>query len=352
MTAHQRILATLNHLPTDRPPVDIWLTPEVLAALQEHTGIPDELELYQKLGLDKIVWIFPGYKQEKYDPNDSLGMDPWGVPTLKVKSGAATYQEYGKGPLSEMEEVEELDDFPLWPDPASFNLKAAKALAVRARSFDFGTIGPWVSHFEIYCHMRGMENALMDLVAEPDFVEAALDRIESIQTEMMQRFFRETGGLLDMVFISDDLGTQESQLMSVPDFERHLKPRIARMCRLAHGHGKKVLFHTDGSSRAFVPHLIEAGVDVLNPVQHVCPGMDRAALKADFGDKVLFHGGVENQRVLPYGTAEEVRAETRECLRTLGKDGGYIVCSCHNIQAGTPVENVLAMIETVQSWTP
>lgn len=348
MTPRERILAILNRQPVDRTPIDVWLTPEILLALQTHTGVNDELALYQHLGIDKLVWIFPGYRQEKFDPNDSQGTDPWGVPTFKVKSGAAVYQEYGEGPLADMEEIDELDHYPLWPDPAEFNLHAARELAERAREFQFATLGPWVSHFEIYCHMRGMENALMDLIAEPEFVEAALDRIESIQTDLMTRVFTEMGDLVDVVFISDDLGTQQSQLMSVTDFERHLKPRIARWCCLAHRHGKKVLFHTDGSSRNFVPHLIEAGVDILNPIQHLCPGMDRAALKRDFGDQVVFHGGVENQQVLPHGSVEDVRTETRTCLETLGVDGGYILCSCHNIQAGTPVENILAMIGEVK----
>src|SRR5690606_36011165 len=158
---------------------------------------------------------------------------------------------------------------------AKFNYAAAKAQAERARTFDFATIGPWVSFFEIYCHMRGMENAFMDVASEPEFLEAGLDRIEAIQTEMLERYFDEMGDLLDIVFISDDLGTQESQLISVPAWQTHLQPRMKRWCDLIHRHGKKVLFHTDGSSRAFIPHLIDGGIDILNPIQHVCPGMER-----------------------------------------------------------------------------
>lgn len=350
MTPRERILATLNRQPTDRPPVDVWLTPEILSDLKSHTGVQDELALYHHLGLDKIVWVSPEYPQENPDPNISRKTDAWGVPTFNVKSGAAVYLEYGEGPLAEMEEIEELADYPLWPDPAKFDLSAAREQAQRARDYDFATIGPWVSHFEVYCHLRGMENALMDLVAEPDFVEAALDRIESIQTELLRRVFTELGDLTDLIFISDDLGSQQSQLMSLRDFERHLKPRIARWCALAHQYGKKVLFHTDGASRNYVPHLIEAGVDVLNPIQHICPGMDRAALKRDFGDRIIFHGGVENQQILPYGSVEDVRAETRTCLNTLGDGGGYIVSSCHNIQAGTPIKNVLAMFDEAKTF--
>jgi uroporphyrinogen decarboxylase len=198
--------------------------------------------------------------------------------------------------------------------------------------------------------MRGMENALMDVIAEPEFLNATLDRIDSIQGEMLDRFLGELGDLIDIVFISDDMGTQESQLISIPAWSEHLKPRLARWCELIHSHGKKVLFHTDGACREFVPHLIECGVDILNPIQHICPGMDRASLNRDFGKDVIFHGGVENQHILPHGSPEDVRSEVITCLETLGAGGGYIPCSCHNIQAGTPPENVIAMIETVRRW--
>jgi uroporphyrinogen decarboxylase len=350
MKPHERILATLERKPVDRVPVDVWLTPEVLASLRQHTGEQDELALYGKLGVDKIVWIFPGYRAEKFDPNESEGRDPWGVPTRRVQSGLATYQEYGEGPLAAYDDPAQLDGYEFWPDPDGFNYAAAKALAQRARAHGFATIGPWISHFEIYCHMRGMENALMDVVAEPEFLNAALDRIDAIQTAMLERLLGELGDLIDIVFISDDMGTQESQLISTPAYVEHFKPRLKRWCDLIHARGKKVLFHTDGAARDFIPHLIGCGIDLLNPIQHICPGMERAALKRDFGDKVIFHGGVENQQALPRGTVEDVRRETRECLQTLGAGGGYIPCSCHNIQAGTPVENVLALIETVHSW--
>ena len=99
-----------------------------------------------------------------------------------------------------------------------------------------------------------------------------------------------------------------------------------------------------------MPHLIEVGIDILNPIQHVCPGMERAELNRDFGEQVIFHGGIENQKVLPRGSVDDVRKETLTCLETLGSNGGYIPCSCHNIQAGTPVENIITMIETVKNY--
>jgi len=223
-------------------------------------------------------------------------------------------------------------------------------LAKEARSWNFATIGPWISHFEIYCQMRGLENALMDTLANPDFLDATVERIDAIQTVMLERMLTELKDELDIVFISDDMGMQDSMLISLDSWETHFKHRLKNWCDLIHSYGKKVLYHTDGAVLPLIPGLIECGVDILNPIQHVCPGMNRANLKEQYGKDLIFHGGVENQRTLPMGTVGEVIDETRKCLETLGKDGGYICCSCHNAQAGTPVENILAMIDTVKTY--
>ncbi|MEX0326858.1 MAG: uroporphyrinogen decarboxylase family protein [Puniceicoccaceae bacterium] len=346
MTPKLRTLNTINRQPVDRVPIDIWLTPEVMADLKEHTGKQDEYEMYQALGIDKIAWLVPNYISDE----EPALRDPWGVASEAIQSGAAVYNEVSLRPLEDMEEPEELEDHPYWPDPDRFDYAAVRAKAETARQFEFATIGPWVSHFEVYCRMRGLENALMDVLAEPEFLNAALDRIEAAQTAMLERMFKNLDGLLDMVLVSDDMGTQESLLMSIEHWRTFLKPRMTRWCDLIHSHGLKVVYHSDGAARPIIPELIECGVDILNPIQHICPGMDRTELNEAFGDQLIFHGGVENQHVLPHGTPDDVRQEVETCLRTLGAGGGYLPCSCHNVQAGTPLENVLAMIETVQTW--
>ena len=350
MTPRERIMATINRQPTDRTPVDLWCAPEVLDSLREYTSTEDELEVYSKLGLDKIVWIFPGYGGRFFDPNDSGEITMWGVPTRMVKAGLATYQEYIDPPIEGFFDPSELDTYPSWPDPDKFDYAGAKALARKARSHGFATIGPWISHYEIYCQMRGLENALLDTLAFPEFLDATLDRIDAVQTVMLERFLKDLGDDIDIIFISDDMGMQDSMLISLESWEIHFKHRLKKWCDLIHSYGKKVLYHTDGAVLPLIPGLIECGIDILNPIQHVCPGMDTALLKEKFGKDVIFHGGIENQHILPMGTPEDVINETKMCLDTLGKDGGYICCSCHNVQAGTPVENILAMIETVKSY--
>ncbi|OAM91204.1 hypothetical protein OH491_22200 [Termitidicoccus mucosus] len=342
MTPRERILAILNRQSVDRIPVDLWHTDEIATLLRRHCGVDNDLDAYAALGLDKIVWVFLGP-----GPNEAAERNLWGVPIKTVRAGAATYAEFAEAPLAAFDTPAALDDYPWWPDIEKLDYAAAADKA-RAAARRFAVIGPWVSFFEIYCQMRGLEQAMCDLVENEDFVDAALDRIEEIQTKMMRRFFSDTKGCLDLVFVSDDIATQQSLLLSPSAWERHLCPRMKRWCDLTHTHGLKVFYHTDGAARPLLRSILDCGVDVLNPIQHVCPGMDMAELKKEFGDRVIFHGGVDNQFALPRGTPVDVRTEVQNCLRTLGAGRqGYICASCHNIQAGTPIKNILAMIETV-----
>ena len=354
MTPRERILAILGREPVDRLPVDIWYVPEVERMLHEHFGTRDALPLYHEMGLDKIVWFSPVYPATDARPptgRTSTGEPPrsrWGTPLREMKAGVATYQEYAGAPLSSYRSPASLDDYPFWPDPDRFDYGGMLNTA-RVASRDFVVMGPWVSLFEVYCEMRGLQQSLLDLARDPIYVDAVLDRIEQIQTQMLRRFLNDAAKHLDLVFVSDDLGSQTGLLISPRMWDRFFKDRLKRWCDLIHGYGLKVFFHTDGAAEPLLPRLIDAGIDVLNPIQHACPGMDCAALRAKYGDRLIFHGGVDNQRILPFGTADDVRAETRACMRTLGTGRrGYIVCSCHNVQAGTPLENVLAMVDTVK----
>jgi len=216
---------------------------------------------------------------------------------------------------------------------------------------DYATLGPWVSFYEIYCSMRGLEQAMMDLVIAPDYVQKALDKIEMCQTQMLERFLSQAADYVDMVFMSDDMGSQNGLLMSLDMWDTFFKERLKRLCGLIHSYGVKVFYHSDGAVEPLIPRLLDCGVDVLNPIQHVCPGMDMEQLKKKYGDRLVFHGGVDNQSVLPFGTKQHVREETLRCLRSFASDKkGYICCSCHNVQSGTPVENILEMVETVKTF--
>jgi uroporphyrinogen decarboxylase len=191
-----------------------------------------------------------------------------------------------------------------------------------------------------------MEQALADLVENAALAEAILEHIFVLDHDVLSHILSEVGSSIDFVYIAEDLGTQESLLVSPTLFRRHLKPRIRRLTDLAHSHGVRVFHHDDGAIRPLIPELIEAGIDLLNPIQWRCRGMEREGLARDFGDAVVFHGAVDNQQTLPFGTPRDVRAEVAENLRIF-EGLRYVVAPCHNIQPITPTANILALYEAV-----
>lgn len=357
MTPRERVMAALNKQPLDRFPVDIWHTPEVYGRLAAHFGVDDEIGLYRAMGLDKIMWRGIGYvtacdPETRETGQEGAERTAWGAELVTVDTGVAVYQEIAEPPLAGHETVESIDEYAHWPDPDRFDYAGVDAWLAESAP-EFVTNVPWVSFYEIYCQMRGMETAMIDLLIAPDYVEAVMDRIEHVQTRMLTRLLGQCGDRIDCCFISDDMGGQSGLLISLELWDRHLKDRMRRWCELLHKHEVKVFYHSDGAIAELIPRLIDAGIDVLNPIQHVCPGMDMANLKKMYGDRLVFHGGVDNQRVLAYGDMRDVRRETESCLRQLGADGtGYICASCHNIQPVTPVDNILAMVDTVHNYTP
>jgi uroporphyrinogen decarboxylase len=348
MNPRQRVLATLRREPTDRPPVDLWYTAEVYADLQRHTGGATDIAVWDALGLDKIAWVNPTYTGALRPLAEGASMvTAWGCLMRAIRSGLAEYHEYMRPPLADMEDPAELEDYPWWPDPAAYDWAAYRAMTAQYNQ-RFATIGPWISLFEIYSGMRGLEQSMLDVYENPEFLDAALDRIESIQGAMIDAALADPAARPDMVFVSDDMGSQNGLLISPASWDAHLGPRLARWCQRIHAGGARVFYHSDGAIFPLIPRLIQAGIDILNPIQHRCPGMDAAGLRKAFGDRLIFHGGVDTQEVLPRGTPDDVRRETSTLLETLGAGGGYICCSCHNIQAGTPVENILALVETAR----
>ena len=178
----------------------------------------------------------------------------------------------------------------------------------------------------------GAVSLVAGLLTAQDFSRAAHGRI-----------YEAIPGKVTISYVAEDMGGQEDLMISPAQIREFLLPGMRRMIGLVHGAGAYAFHHNDGAVRRIVPDMIEAGIDALNPIQWRCPGMEREALKRDFGGRIVFHGGVDNQRTLPFGTAEDVRREVADNLRILGAGGGYICTSAHYIQADTPLENILAM---------
>jgi uroporphyrinogen decarboxylase len=199
--------------------------------------------------------------------------------------------------------------------------------------------------FLTYARLRGMQQAYMDMVLNPELVHYCLDRLYSFCYENTQRIYDVIPGRVDISYVAEDMGSQESLLFSPEQIKTFFIPRMKRMIELVHQAGAYVFHHSDGAVKRIIPVVIEAGIDILNPIQWRCKGMDRVALKRDFGAQVVFHGGVDNQQTLAFGDVQDVREEVAYNIQVLGKGGGYILAPCHNIQAVSPPENIVAMYE-------
>ncbi|HOK47135.1 MAG TPA: uroporphyrinogen decarboxylase family protein [Bryobacteraceae bacterium] len=345
MTPRERWRATLDGRTPDRPPCDYWGTVEVTARLKRDLGCPDDRALWECLGIDKCIHLAPRHpRAAESDWHLQSLFSIWGVETREIDYGCGTYQEAVRGPLESAESPTDIERF-RWPEAEEWDLTGLRQQALEWKDYPIlcGSYEP----FYLYSRMRGMERALADLVESPAIAEAALERIHFIHEKLFQRIFDELGDLIDLIYVAEDLGTQESLLMSPAMFRRFLRPTLQRMIDLAHSRGIKVFHHDDGAIRPLIPDLLDIGIDILNPIQWRCRGMDRAALARDFGARVVFHGGIDNQQTLPFGTVEDVRREVEDNLALFSGCKGYIVAPCHNIQANTPTANIVAMYEAV-----
>jgi uroporphyrinogen decarboxylase len=186
----------------------------------------------------------------------------------------------------------------------------------------------------------------MDLIENPDIVHYCLDRLFDLAYTNTQRIYETLPGKVDLSYVAEDLGGQESLLFSPQHIHTFLLPRMKRMIHLAHDAGVFVFFHSDGAIHDIIPTMIDLGIDVLNPIQWRCQNMDRETPMKDFGSQLIFHGGVDNQHTLPFGTVDDVKREVRDNIEILNQQNRYILAPCHNIQAVSPPENIVAMYET------
>ncbi|NUN96881.1 MAG: uroporphyrinogen-III decarboxylase-like protein [Candidatus Omnitrophica bacterium] len=343
MTPRERWKAVLDRRTPDRIPCDFWSTPEVLSRLLRELRCPTEDDLWRALGIDRAHDVAPRFVGPE-ERKDNLWM-------IEVKEqvygdGLGSYAELSHAPFAEFSEPEELVDFP-WPDPDWFDFSRVADDLERVREWPIR--GGGFEPFNLYCAMRGLELAFMDLATESPFLEAALERIFDFHYEFNRRLFEAAGwGAIDFTYVAEDFGGQNALLMSPDKIERFFIPRMKAMIDLAHAHGVRAFHHDDGAIRRIIPRMIEIGIDILNPIQWRCAGMEREGLKRDFGEQVVFHGGVDNQQSLPFGSPKDVRMEVLENIRILGAGGGYIVAPCHNIQPVSPTENILALYEAVR----
>jgi uroporphyrinogen decarboxylase len=186
---------------------------------------------------------------------------------------------------------------------------------------------------------------------EPELIDVVLQHVVDHYFEINRRIFETAGDVIDIFFVANDFGSQHGPLLGPDLFRCFILPHLKRLVDLGHDYNLKVMMHCCGGFAELIPAMIEIGLDGLHAVQPSCVGMDLKKLKADFGDKMLFNGAIDSQHVLIEGTPDYVREQTRKVLDIMMPEGGYVASASHDtILPQTPVENVLAMFDTVLEY--
>ena len=371
MTHRERILAALNHRQPDRVPLDLGATRSTSIVVQayerlnRHLGSTEPPRIFSK-------WLNIAHPSQamlqRFDIDTrSLGQGPpdnwqdivfadgsyqdeWGV--VRSRPAGCLYYDLTKSPFAGEASVADLDRHP-WPDPHDpGRCRGLKEEARRLRqetdyAIALNMPGGVVTQAQF---LRGFEDWFADLIADPTFYHALLERITDLWIEMAKDELDAAGDCADFCFFGDDVAFQDGPMMSMELYRKMVKPYHARVFSyLKSLSSAKILYHTCGSVAHLIPDLIELGVDALNPIQVSAKGMDTKTLKREFGKDICFWGGIDTQRVLPFGSVHDVQVEVRRRVEDLGPDG-YCVCAVHNLQADVSPENICAMYDTAREY--
>ncbi len=358
MTSRERLLTAMRRDTPDRIPYTFDATAECAQALCQHLGLSDAAEIPGYFGCDRfsnlthltgaphIRWNLPT------EGPDGTRLTIWGTPMKYVSYSTGGYWEYDTPPLAQMDSVAEIDSY-AWPNPDRVTfapLPADGSWRTRHTEAVFGE-GSFIGPFGIAWQVRGMENLMMDMIADPAMVDAIVSHIEAFTLPLLERCLQTYAGALDYVGCGDDFGTQLGLLISREHFQRFFAPSLQRHFALAKSYGVTCYQHCCGAIAEIIPDLIDCGIEVLNPIQVTATGMEPAWLKREFGQHLAFHGAIDIQQTLPTGTPEDVRREVCARIEQLGPNG-YILAPSHSMQVDIPPENIVAMYDEVRNAVP
>ncbi len=382
MNPRERVNAALSHREPDRIPLDIGgtivtsITEAAYVPLMKHLGLPLEEtgyyydynqrlpylseEFLVRLGVDtRVVGLPPELAPRPARADDGVYwsyFDKWGGRLRIPKEDGLYFDLMGCAIPDFTREAIANYRWPDWETPE--NLAATRENAIRLRRDTeyalCGTtnVGPGI--FELAGQMVGQENFMMAMVTDRPLAEYLLDGITGHYIEEATRYMDAVGEFLDICQYGDDVATQLTWIIGPETYESMIKPRQKRLFDAVKARtSAKLMYHGCGAVFDLIPHLIDMGVDVVNPVQVSARGMDTQKLKAAYGrDIVFWGGGVDSQKVLPFGTPDDVRVEVRRRIEDLSPGGGFVWAAVHNIQAQVPPENIMAAIDTVRSYGP
>ena len=344
MNSRERVLSAFDRRGYDRIPVKHEGTPEVNRAIMDHFGLKNMEQLLRVVG-DDFRYVEPIYRgpELRTFPDGSVE-GYFGERYKYAEFEGGKYLEACYLPFAGVDRLADLDrsHFPTadWFDYSTIK-RQAEVLREQGFAVCCGTAGD-MDFINSIARARGMEQVLMDLIDDSGVYLAIMRARFEFYYEMHERMLEAAEGLIDFAHVGEDLGNQRGPMIGMDIFERHLAPKYGRYFDMAHRHGARTMMHMCGCCAAFLPLLIELGLDVYDVVQPTTPEMDIAALQSRFGEKLTFCGTVCVQTTLARAAVREVEAEVDRRL-DLFPDGGLFLGPTHAVQAGSPLDNTLAM---------
>jgi uroporphyrinogen decarboxylase len=340
MTSKERVCAALRKEPVDRVPIFMWFHPETTKRLARLLEIPPEF-VGQAMGNDVVqAWVNNNYAMEGivHEKDSESHVDAWGIKWVKE----GPFNQIAEYPLKSAGRERLL----AYRFPYEHADELVAKMAAPAAKGDDVFVGCDVSPcvFEMYWRLRGMEETMTEMAAEPDLAREMFKRCADFAIAVGERACRQYK--LDWFWTGDDVASQQCMMMSPKTWRDLVKPELSRVFEVGRSRGLYIAYHSCGSIRPIIADLIEMGLDVLNPIQCNCPGMDPLELKREFGNDLAFMGGVDTQDLLPRGQPAEVRRATSRLISNMTSDGGgYILAASHSVPPETPDENIFAMYD-------
>ena len=340
MISKERVYCALQRRPADRVPVFMWYHPQTTKRLGEILEIPAK---YVPLAMGDDIrqaWVSNNHAMEGivHERDGQSHVDDWGIEWTRIDG----FNQISKYPMADADE-KQLAEYKFPFDRIDSLVSLMEPVMEFKDDYFIGCdVSPCV--FELYWRLRGMEKTLMEIALEPVPAQEMLKRSADFSIELSERACRRFE--LDWLWLGDDAAGQRSMLMRPDTWRQMVKPLLKQNAEVGKRHGVYVAFHSCGAIRPIIADLIEIGIDVLNPIQCNCPGMEPLELKREFGKDLAFMGGIDTQGLLPNGTASQVRKATAELLEGMTADGGgYILAASHAVPPETPDENIFAMYD-------
>ena len=351
VSSKARVMAAVRHQVSDRTPITFDAEPEVYATLHEHLGTQSKEALFDKLHVDTWM-LLPRNFIYRVDQEGRVEKTAiWGYRTRETPYSGGAYDTICYSPLAGKDDIQDIDRHP-WPtlDTLDFSHFVAEARAHQDRAvigvFTWGT-------FHIACLVRGMAELLVDMAIHKTYAHHLFRTISAKVLSFLDRLLEDHGEGIDIIYMADDYCSQLGPLFRPEMFEEFVMPYLTQVVDRVHKHGKVFLLHVCGAVRPLLPMIVDAGVDMLEPIQVRATGMDPAGLKRDFGKHICFYGGVDLQELLCKGTPAQVADEVKALIDVLGVDGGFIIGPGHTyIQVDAPIQNILTMYETAYGYGP